>query len=96
MQAVPLASDIFEVSKPLKMLLARGTRPIKKINVDVFSKKSDLKECKANLECKKVKYKKKKGNTTAKGTYNCVSYYFFFLISSGTILFGRHLFHFCC
>ena len=64
MQAVPLASNIFEVSKPLKMLLARGTRPIKKINVDVFSKKSDLKECKANLECKKVKYNKKKGNTT--------------------------------
>ena len=60
MQAVPLASNIFEVSKPLKMLLARGTRPIKNINVNVFLKKRDLKECKTNLECKKIKYNKKR------------------------------------
>ena len=44
------------ISNPLEILPARGTRPNKqKINVNVFLKKSDLKECKTNLECRKVK-----------------------------------------
>ena len=50
MQAVPLASSI------LKILPARGTRPNeKKINVDLFLKRSDSKDFKTNLECRKIK-----------------------------------------
>ena len=50
MQAVPLASSILEI------LPARGTRQNeKKLTVDLFLKKSDSKECKTNLECRKIK-----------------------------------------
>ena len=44
-------------SKPPKIPPARSLRPDKKKqNVNVFMKKSDSKECKPNLEFKKVKY----------------------------------------